>query len=80
MLDDGHNRVKILYRNTKLTQVAQISGVSSYITKNPCQQGSVPQETAASTVEALVGAIYLVSGKDISKVKKALEAIGFFEA
>jgi ribonuclease-3 len=40
----------------------------------------VPQETAASTVEALVGAVYLDSGKDIMTVKKALKAISFFGA
>lgn len=80
LLAEGHNRVKNLCRNTKLSQVAQRSGVSSYITKNPCQLGLVPQETAASTVEALVGAVYLDSGEDISTVKKVLNAIGFFEA
>lgn len=80
LLDVGHNRVKNLCRNTKLSQVAQRSGISSYITKNPCQSGLVPQETAASTIEALVGAVYLDSGEDISTVKKALKAIGFFEA
>ncbi|RMZ69975.1 rnase iii [Pyrenophora seminiperda CCB06] len=78
--DEGHNRVENLCRNTKLSQVAQRSGISSYITKNPSQSGPVPQETAASTIEALVGAVYLDSGKDISMVKKALEAIGFFRA
>ncbi|EMD85659.1 hypothetical protein COCC4DRAFT_208854 [Bipolaris maydis ATCC 48331] len=78
--DKGHDRVKNLCRNTKLSQIAHRSGISSYITKNPSQEGQVPQETAASTIEALVGAIYLDSGKDISMVKKALKVIGFFEA
>ncbi|XP_014550627.1 hypothetical protein COCVIDRAFT_42915 [Bipolaris victoriae FI3] len=41
-------------------------------------QEAVPQKTAASTVEALVGAVYLDCGKDISKVMQVLEAIGFF--
>ncbi|KAJ6284186.1 hypothetical protein J3E71DRAFT_390634 [Bipolaris maydis] len=76
----GYDRVKNLCRNTKLSQIAHRSGISSYITKNPSQEGQVPQETAASTIEALVGAIYLDSGKDISMVKKALKVIGFFKA
>ncbi|EUC39445.1 hypothetical protein COCMIDRAFT_10509 [Bipolaris oryzae ATCC 44560] len=76
---EGHDRVKNLCRNTKLSQVAQRSKISTYVTKNPCQEGQVPQETAASTIEALVGAIYLDSGKDMSTVKKVLKAIGFFE-
>ncbi|KAF5852415.1 hypothetical protein GGP41_007879 [Bipolaris sorokiniana] len=56
----------------------QRSGISNCIAKIPCQQGQVPQKTAASTVEALVGAVYLDCGKDISKVMQVLEAIGFF--
>jgi ribonuclease-3 len=70
--------VKSLGRNTKLSQVAQSSGLVKYVAKNPCQQGQVPQETAASTVEALVGAVYLDCGEDISTVQKVLEAIKLF--
>jgi ribonuclease-3 len=76
--EEGSNRVRNLCRNRKLSQVAQNSGLAKYIAKNPCQQGHVPQETAASTMEALVGAVYLDSGKKISTVRKVLEAIRFF--
>jgi len=58
-----------------LSQVAQESGLVKYVTKNPSQQGNVPQETAASTLEAVVGAVYLDCGKDISTVKRVFEAI-----
>ena len=77
-LEEGHNRIRNLCRNTRLNQIAQRSGISNCIAKIPCQQGQVPQKTAASTVEALVGAVYLDCGKDISKVMQVLEAIGFF--
>jgi ribonuclease-3 len=76
--EEGSNRVKNLCRNRKLSQVAQRSGLAKYITQNPCQQGQVRQETAASTVEALVGAVYLDCGENISTVRKVLEAIRFF--
>jgi ribonuclease-3 len=49
-----------------------------YIAKYPYQQGDVLQGTAASTVEAVVGAIYLDRGRDISTVKKFLKAIKLY--
>lgn len=76
----GSNEVKNLCRNRKLNQVAQKSGLVEYVVKNPCQQGQVPQATAASTVEALVGAVYLDSGKNMEIIRKMLEAIEVFEA
>jgi ribonuclease-3 len=76
--EEGSNKVKNLCRNRKLNQVAQECGLVKYVTKNPCQQGDVPQETAASTVEAVIGAVYLDCGKDISMVKKVLEAISLY--
>lgn len=61
-----------------MSEVAERSGLTRYIVKNPCQQGQVPQETAASTIEALIGAVYLDCGKNISTVMKVLKAIKFF--
>jgi ribonuclease-3 len=69
--------VKDLSRNSKLSQVARESGLANYVIKNPCQQGDVPQETAASTLEALVGAVYLDCEKDSATVKRVLKAINF---
>ena len=70
--------MKNLCSNRKLSQVAQESGLVNYVTKNPCQQGDVPQETAASTVEAVVGAVYLDCGKNMSTVKRVLDAINLY--
>jgi len=78
LLEEGSNKVKNLCRNRKLNQVAQESGLVKYVTKNPCQQGDVPQKTAASTVKAVIGAVYLDCGKDISMVKKVLESINLY--
>ena len=74
-LEEGSNKVKTSCRNTKLNQVAQESGLVNYVIKNPCHGGQVLRETTASTVEAVVGAVYLDCGKDIVIVKKILEAI-----
>jgi ribonuclease-3 len=77
--EEGSNKVKSLCGNRKLSEVAQKSGLVDYIANNPCHQGDVPQETAASTVEAVVGAVYLDCGKNMSTVKKILEAIHLYE-
>ena len=79
MPEDGSNKVENLCRNRKLSQVAQESGLVNHITKNPCQQGDVSQETAASTVEAVIGAVYLDCGKDMSTVEKVLDAINLYK-
>lgn len=51
----------------------------SYVTENPCQKEEVSQETAASTVEALVGAVCLGCRKDMTKARKALGAITLYQ-
>ncbi|KAH8727339.1 ribonuclease III domain-containing protein [Phaeosphaeriaceae sp. PMI808] len=77
--EEGSNKVKNLCRNRKLSQVAQESGLVNYVVKNPCQQGDVPQETAASTVEAVVGAVYLDCGNDMPTIKRVLEALNLYQ-
>ncbi|KAF2278992.1 ribonuclease III [Westerdykella ornata] len=78
--EEGTNEVINLAKNTKLSQVAHESGLVEYVIKNPCQQGQVGQRTAASTVEALVGAVYLDCGEDISTVENVLEAINVLKS
>jgi ribonuclease-3 len=77
--EEGSNKVKKLCRNKKLSQVAQESGLVKYIENNPCQKGQISQETAASTVEALVGAVFLDCGKNMTTVKEVLKAISLFQ-
>ena len=45
------------------------------VVKNPCQQGDVPQTILASTVEAILGAVWFDSNKDIKKVEQVIEAL-----
>jgi ribonuclease-3 len=59
-------------------EVAQKSGLITHITKNPSQGDQVPQGTAASTVEAVIGAVYLDCDKNMETVKKVLEAMNFY--
>ena len=68
-----------LARNTKLKEVAEKTGFTAYIAKNPCQKGEVSQETGASTVEAVVGAVYLDSKEDMNTARKVLQAMDFYE-
>lgn len=48
------------------------------IKRNPCQQGSTPRETLASTVEALVGAVWFDCGGRVHLIKKMMAKLGLF--
>jgi ribonuclease-3 len=39
-------------------------GIDQQVTKNPCQNGAVSKTAMASTLEAVMGAAWLDSGKD----------------
>jgi ribonuclease-3 len=47
--------------------------LNNHITKNPSQGGTIPKAALASTVEAILGAVWLDSGKDINKVWFVME-------
>lgn len=49
--------------------------MAEYVVKNPCQQADIPQTTLASMVEAVLGAVWFDSNKDIKKVKHVIEAL-----
>jgi ribonuclease-3 len=43
-----------------------------FLVKNPCQQGECPKETLAATVEAILGAVWVDSNKNLAVVQKVL--------
>jgi hypothetical protein len=46
------------------------------VIKNPCQGEEVSRTTMASTVEALVGAVWLDSGRNFEQVREVMERLG----
>jgi ribonuclease-3 len=68
--------MEVIISNQNLATVCDDSGMTRYINGNPSQQGVHSPKTRAATVEAVLGAIYMDSGKDINAVKAAMRAIG----
>jgi ribonuclease-3 len=51
--------------NENLAKIGFSLGLDAYIQLNPSAQGVVPERLMATTIEAIVGAVYLDSNKDI---------------
>jgi ribonuclease-3 len=61
--------------NNWLAEVAQNWNLKNYVVENPCQQGEAPRELLASTVEAILGAVWLDSYRDFGKVQKVFKKL-----
>ncbi|KAK2799688.1 hypothetical protein FQN50_008388 [Emmonsiellopsis sp. PD_5] len=59
----------------KVGGIGFLYSLDRVVYKNPSQLGAVSPRSMATTVQALLGAIYLDSGKDINRVKAALQAV-----
>ena len=55
-------------------------GLGKFVVKNPCQGNSVSRTTTASTVEALVGAAWLDSGRDFEQVQAVMTRLGIVDS
>ena len=62
--------------NDNLATVGFNIGLDQHVVVNQGQRGTVSRKTMATTVEAVIGAIYLDSGRDIETVKDAMVCIG----
>ncbi|KAK4148402.1 hypothetical protein C8A00DRAFT_19761, partial [Chaetomidium leptoderma] len=49
------------------------------VVKNPCQGEVVSRTTMASTVEALVGAVWLDSGRNFEQVRAVMKRLGIID-
>lgn len=65
--------------NKSLEAAGRRLGLDKAVTGNPSQQGEVPRTTLASTVEALIGAVWKDSGNNFDQVQAAIRALGVFE-
>jgi len=65
------------HNNPYLANLAIASGLDVHVTRKVSQRNQPASAgTLATTVEAIVGAIYLDSGKDLEAVKRAIVAMG----
>ena len=65
--------------NDSLEALARRLGMDGSVTKNPCQKGQVPRTTLASTVEALIGAVWVDSKNNFDLVQAVIRALGVTE-
>jgi dsRNA-specific ribonuclease len=79
IVDKSANTLSNAGSNKNLEALAKRLGVDESVTKNPYQQGKVPRTTLASTVEALIGAVWADSGNNFAQVQAVIRALGVTE-
>jgi ribonuclease-3 len=62
--------------NHNLAEKCNDAGVTQYINGNPAHVGEQAPKTRAATVEAIIAAIYLDSGRNLDIVKRVMGALG----
>ncbi|KAH7111826.1 ribonuclease III domain-containing protein [Dendryphion nanum] len=71
--ESGDNLVQDIGTNEKLRTVAKEWNLTDLLKENPCQQGEKTTTTLASTVEAVIGAVWLDSQKNLGAVKHLIK-------
>jgi ribonuclease-3 len=66
--------------NSYLATVGGAVGLARYVRINPAQQGDISPSTMATTVEALIGAVYPDSEPGLSAVKAVMIRLGIMDA
>jgi ribonuclease-3 len=72
---EGEQRVKNVGTNIQLEKVACKWNLQDCVVGNPCQKGEVPRELLASTVEAIIGAVWIDSQRNLRDVQQVLSAL-----
>lgn len=62
--------------NANLNRIGRAIGLSDCVNNNPAQGGVVSPATMTTTVEAILGAIYLDSEQNIEAIQTAMELMG----
>ena len=62
--------------NYRLAQIGFARGIDSFILLNPSLRGTVPTSLMATTMEAILGAVYLDSQKNIAPVLRVVIRLG----
>ncbi|KAJ9213001.1 hypothetical protein DTO166G4_5331 [Paecilomyces variotii] len=64
--------------NDKLSETAKARRFQDYLIRNPSQRGEDARTTLASTTEALIGAVWIDSGKDFVTTQRVVKKLGLF--
>ena len=71
-LEDGEHAIQSYASNDSLSVIYQLYHLDRYVNKPPGQVTSPSSWNMASAVEALIGAVWLDCGKDMSTVVKVV--------
>jgi ribonuclease-3 len=74
-IEVGANLIIEWASNKKLMQVAIERSLAEYIVRDPGQQGHILQTPLASTIEAIVGAVWVDSGKNLRNVTHVIKTL-----
>ncbi|PSN58933.1 ribonuclease III [Corynespora cassiicola Philippines] len=73
--ETGDNLVEDVGTNKRLKQIANEWKLADFLKENPCQQGGKTKTTLASAVEAVIGAVWYDSQKDIAAVQQLIKKL-----
>ncbi|KAG0651103.1 Ribonuclease III [Hyphodiscus hymeniophilus] len=68
--------ISSIVSNNNLAAKYSDAGIPRWINGNPSQQGMKPPKTRADTIEAILGAVYLDSDKDLDAVRRVMGRLG----
>jgi ribonuclease-3 len=64
--------------NRTLNARGQQWSLDQFVNKNPLQNGGVSETIRANTVEAIIGAVWLDSGRNAAQVDLVMEKMGLY--
>ncbi len=67
--------VKVAGTNERLQEVAQDWDLTTVLRENPSQAGQEPRTTLASTVEALIGAVWVDCDRNLAEVQEVIRLL-----
>ncbi|RMZ09610.1 hypothetical protein D0860_04154 [Hortaea werneckii] len=72
----GNDHVSRIGSNANLAAAARLHGIEACVFTHPGHRGPVSQATLSTTVEAIIGAVYLDSENDLNAVRAFMKALG----
>ena len=72
----GNNLVSSVGSNANLAIIARDADIDQHVLLHPGHIGRVSDKTLATTIEAILGAVYLDTAKDIEAVSRSMALLG----
>jgi ribonuclease-3 len=79
ILESSTNILNNRASNNALATLGLSKGLDKHVIINPAQWGIVSNKTMATTVEALIGAVFIDSGLDINAVRAVMVNLGIMD-